>query len=49
MLLVGAGLFMKTFSALERVPLGFETEHVTGFLLWPQVGTLSAQANVATY
>jgi putative ABC transport system permease protein len=49
MLLIGAGLFMKTFSALERVPLGFEPSHVTGFLLWPQVGNLSVPATTSTY
>lgn len=37
-LLVSAGLFLKTFRSLQNVPLGFASDHVTAFLLWPQGG-----------
>lgn len=43
-LLVAAGLFLKTFRSLENVPLGFDPDHVTTFLLWPQGSNTSASA-----
>jgi predicted permease len=38
-LLIAAGLFLRTFRSLESVPLGFDPANVTTFLLWPQGGT----------
>jgi len=38
-LLIAAGLFLRTFRWLENVPLGFDPARVTTFLLWPQGGT----------
>src|SRR5581483_3711024 len=35
MLLVAATLLLTTFSAIEHAPLGFRSEDVTTFLLWP--------------
>ena len=35
MLLVAATLLLRTFSAIEHAPLGFQPENVTTFLLWP--------------
>jgi len=40
-LLVAAGLFLRTFRSLQRVPLGFDANHVTTFALWPQGGDIS--------
>ena len=37
-LLVAAGLFLRTFRSLQNVPLGFDPAHVTTFVLWPQGG-----------
>ncbi len=38
-LLIAAGLFLRTFRWLENVPLGFDPARVTTFLLWPQGGS----------
>jgi putative ABC transport system permease protein len=35
-LLIAAGLFLRTLRSLQNVPLGFKPDHVTAFLLWPQ-------------
>ncbi len=40
-LLITAGLFLRTFRSLQRVPLGFDANHVTTFLLWPQGGDIA--------
>ena len=40
-LLVAAGLFLRTFRSLQNVPLGFVPDHVTSFLLWPQGGDVA--------
>jgi predicted permease len=48
-LLVAAGLFLRTFQALERAPLGFQTRDVTTFLLWPQQPNLAVSAQQATF
>jgi predicted permease len=40
-LLIAAGLFLRTFRSLQRVPLGFAAHHVTTFVLWPQGGDVS--------
>jgi predicted permease len=37
-LLIAAGLFFRTLRSMENVPLGFKSERVTTFLLWPQGG-----------
>jgi predicted permease len=37
-LLVAAGLFLRTFRSLQSVPLGFASDHVTSFLVWPHGG-----------
>ena len=39
-LLIAAGLFLRTFRSLQSVPLGFDANHVTTFLLWPQGGDI---------
>lgn len=38
-LLIVAGLFLRTVRALQNAPLGFNPTNVTTFLLWPQGGT----------
>jgi predicted permease len=48
-LLVAAGLFLKTFRSLQNVPLGFVPDNVIGFVLWPQEGNVSTQAAVSTF
>lgn len=47
-LLIAAGLFLRTFRSLQSVPLGFSPGHVTTFLLWPQTG-LAESAQVTNY
>jgi predicted permease len=47
MLLVAAGLFLQTFRSLQNVPLGFNPDHVTSFLLWPQSGNISFNGELA--
>ena len=47
MLLVAAGLFLQTFRSLQNVPLGFDPDHVTSFLLWPQSGNIPFDAELA--
>ena len=37
-LLIAAGLFLRTFRSLQNVPLGFVPDDVTTFLLWPEGG-----------
>jgi putative ABC transport system permease protein len=37
-LLIAASLFFRTLRSMENVPLGFNPERVTTFLLWPQGG-----------
>ncbi len=49
LLLIAAGLFLKTFRSLQNVPLGFSPENVTGFVLWPQQGNISTIAAVSAY
>ena len=34
-LVAAAGLFARTFRALEQIPLGFNPHHVTDLVLWP--------------
>lgn len=49
-LLVAAGLFLRTLRSLENVPLGFNSENVTTFLLWAQGGnSLPMPVKVAAY
>jgi len=49
-LLVAAGLFLRTLRSLENVPLGFDSNNVTTFLLWAQGGNrLPMQVKVAAY
>jgi len=49
-LLIAAGLFLRTFRSLENVPLGFNPEKVTTFLLWAQGGNrIPMPLKVATY
>jgi len=37
-LLIAAGLFLRTLRSLQNVPLGFNPDHVTTFLLWAEGG-----------
>ncbi len=48
-LLVAAGLFLKTFRSLQNVPLGFVPDNVTGFVLWPQEGNVSTLAATSAF
>jgi len=49
-LLVAAGLFLRTLRSLESVPLGFDSSNVTTFLLWAQGGNrLPMPVKVAAY
>jgi len=49
-LLVAAGLFLRTLRSLENVPLGFDSDNVTTFLLWAQGGNrLPMSVKVAAY
>jgi predicted permease len=49
-LLVAAGLFLRTLRSLENVPLGFNSDNVTTFLLWAQGGnSLPMPVKVAAY
>jgi putative ABC transport system permease protein len=49
-LLVAAGLFLRTLRSLENVPLGFDSSNVTTFLLWAQGGNrLPMPMKVAAY
>jgi len=49
-LLVAAGLFLRTLRSLENVPLGFNSANVTTFLLWAEGGTaLPMPVKVAAY
>jgi putative ABC transport system permease protein len=47
MLLVAAGLFLQTFRSLQNVPLGFDPNRVTSFLLWPQSENIPFDAELA--
>lgn len=49
-LLVAAGLFLRTLRSLENTPLGFNPTNVTTFLLWPEGGNnLPMPVKVAGY
>jgi predicted permease len=49
-LLVAAGLFLRTFRSLQNVPLGFVSHDVTGFVLWPQGGNrMPMTSKIAAY
>jgi predicted permease len=49
-LLIVAGLFLRTFRSLENAPLGFNPAQATTFLLWPQGGnSLPLRAKVDAY
>ena len=49
-LLIAAGLFLRTFRSLQNVPLGFVPNDVTTFLLWPQGGNLMPMTSkIAAY
>ncbi len=48
-LLATAGLFLRTFSALERVPLGFDPHHVTEITLMPLDPKEGGEALKQTY
>jgi putative ABC transport system permease protein len=48
-LLVAAGLFLRTFRSLQNVPLGFTADHVTTFVLWPQGGNIALPAAQAAF
>ena len=47
-LLVAAGLFLRTFRSLQSAPLGFVPDKVTTFLLWPQ-GAIPDGSLIASY
>jgi len=48
-LLISAGLFLRTFRSLQGVPLGFASDHVTTFLLWPQGGDVPLDVSRSAY
>ncbi len=48
-LLTGAGLFLRTFRALEHAPLGFDPHHVTEITLMPVNPLEDVHAFVQTY
>jgi putative ABC transport system permease protein len=48
-LLIAAGLFLKTFRSLQQVPLGFDSGHVTSFVLWPQDGEVPFTTTISEY
>lgn len=49
-LLIAAGLFLRTFRWLENTPLGFDSTRVTTFLLWAQGGNrIPMPAKVSAY
>jgi predicted permease len=49
-LLVAAGLFLRTFRSFQNIPLGFMSHDVMGFLLWPQGGNRMPMASkIAAY
>ena len=49
-LLVAAGLFLRTLRSLENVPLGFNSDNVTTFLLWAEGGNnMPMPLKVAAY
>ena len=48
-LLISAGLFLRTFRSLQGVPLGFTSDHVTAFLLWPQGGDVPLDLSRSSY
>jgi len=49
-LLVAAGLFLRTLRSLENVALGFDTDNVSTFLLWAQGGNnVPVPIKVAAY
>jgi len=48
-LLVAAGLFLRTFRSLQNVPLGFDPNNVTGFVIWPQSGNVPPGNAAQTY
>ncbi len=48
-LLTGAGLFLRTFRALQKVPLGFEPDHVSSFFLTPQNPNTPTNAIVSAF
>lgn len=49
-LLIAAGLFLRTFRSLLNVPLGFSPGNVMTFRLWPEGGnTMPMPVKVSTY
>lgn len=49
-LLIAAGLFLRTLRSIEKVPLGFDAAKVTTFLLWPEGGTsMPMPVKLSTY
>lgn len=48
-LLIAAGLFLRTFRSLQNVPLGFNPSNVTGFVIWPQSGNVPPGNAAQTY
>jgi predicted permease len=48
-LLVAAGLFLRTFRSLQNAPLGFVSDRVTSFVIWPQGGDIPLALARAAY
>jgi len=48
-LLVAGGLFLRTLRSLEHLPIGFDPQNVSTFLLWPQNGNLPVATQAQTY
>jgi putative ABC transport system permease protein len=49
LLLIAAGLFLRTFRSLQNVPLGFTPDQVTTFIIWPQGGNATTTLAQTTY
>jgi predicted permease len=48
-LLISAGLFLRTFISLQNAPRGFVSDDVMAFLLWPQISGISQSAGNVVY
>ncbi len=48
-LLISAGLLLRTFRSLQNVPLGFDSDHVTAFVLWPVTGNVPLPTAQSAY
>ncbi len=49
LLLFASGLFLRTLKSLEQVPLGFNPQNISSFLLWPDNANAPVPQQVQTY